>query len=240
MRLQKYLAGAGVASRRACEQMIKDGKVTVNGRTAVIGDVAEENDVVECNGQVIKPVVDKVYIMLNKPVGVVTTASDERGRKTVMDLIDTDYRVYPVGRLDINTSGLLLLTNDGDLANKLTHPRFQVDKTYKAIVRGEVTRDELEALKQGVVLEDGVTAPAKVKLVKYEDGNTYIEITIREGRNRQVRRMFEAVSHRVLGLRRIKIGGLTLKNMDKGEYRELTEQELEYLKRITSQGNTVD
>lgn len=239
MRLQKYLANAGVASRRACEVLIKDGEIKVNGKVAQIGEPVEPGDVVEYNGKTIEPVNELVYMMLFKPVGVITTSSDERGRKTVLDLIDAPCRVYPVGRLDLNTSGLLLLTNDGEMANRLTHPSFEVDKTYKAMVRGEVKREDIDALKQGVMLEDGMTSPAKVKLIKVEDGNSYVEISIREGRNRQVRRMFEAVNCKVVGLRRIKVGALSLKNMDKGDCRNLTDEEIGYLKEITGMGANV-
>ena len=233
MRLQKYLAGSGIASRRACEKLIENGEVTVNGRVAKIGESVEDGDVVEYKGKVITPVSEYIYLMLFKPVGIITTASDDRGRKTVIDLIDVKERVYPVGRLYVNTSGLLLLTNDGDLANKLMHPKFQVDKTYKAIVKGRIDDEKLKALENGMMLEDGVTAPAKVKLIKFDKENSYVEICIREGRNRQVRRMFEAVGHEVRGLRRIKVGNLSLKNMEKGQCRYLTKEEINYLKRIT-------
>lgn len=237
MRLQKYLASSGVASRRACERLIENGEITINGRVACLGEKVEKGDVVRYNGELIELVGDKVYIMLFKPVGVVTTASDERGRKTVLDLVDIPQRVYPVGRLDINTSGLLLLTNDGDLANRLTHPSFQVDKTYKAIVKGEVIERELEVLRNGIVLDDGMTAPAKARLSKFDGKNSYVEITIHEGRNRQVRRMFEAIGHQVRGLRRVKVGNLSLKDMEKGQYRHLTAEEVGYLKSLTEKRN---
>ncbi|MBQ9625485.1 MAG: rRNA pseudouridine synthase, partial [Clostridia bacterium] len=155
MRLQKYIAACGVCSRRAAEEMIKEGRVTVNGETASLGVSVCETDRVLIDGAEISLTVDKLYILLFKPVGVVTTAKDERGRKTVLDLLNIEERVYPVGRLDINTSGLLLLTNDGDLANRLTHPKFNVDKTYKAVVEGEITSAKLKELENGIVLEDG-------------------------------------------------------------------------------------
>lgn len=234
MRLQKYLANAGVASRRACEKLIENGEITINGNVAVIGDKVEDGDVVEYNGKVIDLPLEYIYLMLFKPVGVITTASDERGRKTVLDLIDIDERIYPVGRLDLNTSGLLLLTNDGELANRLTHPRFQVDKTYKAIVKGEITEDKLQQLRDGVMLEDGMTAPAKARVSKYDGENSYVEITIHEGKNRQVRRMFEAVGHQVRGLRRVKVGNLSIKDMERGQYRHLTQEEVSYLKNLTA------
>lgn len=234
MRLQKYLANAGVASRRACEKLIENGEITINGNVAVIGDKVEDGDVVEYNGKVIDLPSEYIYLMLFKPVGVITTASDERGRKTVLDLIDIDERIYPVGRLDLNTSGLLLLTNDGELANRLTHPRFQVDKTYKAIVKGEITEDKLQQLRDGVMLEDGMTAPAKARVSKYDGENSYVEITIHEGKNRQVRRMFEAVGHQVRGLRRVKVGNLSIKDMERGQYRHLTQEEVSYLKNLTA------
>lgn len=232
MRLQKYLANAGVASRRACEQYIKDGLVTINGVIAEVGVSVEEGDVVEYNGKVIKLEETKEYYLLFKPVGYITTSKDDRGRKTVLDLVETKTRVYPVGRLDVNTSGLLLLTNDGELANRLTHPSFEVEKTYNALIEGEIDEKALESLRNGVVLEDGLTRPAKVKLIKTEGRKSYVAIAIHEGKNRQVRRMFEAVGHRVLSLRRVKVGNISLKGMEKGQIRPLTDDEVAYLKRI--------
>lgn len=229
MRLQKYMASAGIASRRACETLIEEGSVTINGKTARLGDKVEAGDLVEYQGKQVLPEEKKVYYLLFKPVGYVTTAKDEQGRKTVLDLVDTPYRVYPVGRLDINTSGLLLLTNDGELANGLTHPRFEVDKTYQAVVDGVVTKEQIEQLTKGVELMDGKTAPALVNVLKQEDGITILQMTIHEGRNRQVRRMIEAVGHKVNNLRRIRLGKLTLHGLEKGDARELTEEEIAYL-----------
>lgn len=228
-RLQKYLAQAGIGSRRACEKLIEDGLIKVNGEVASIGDKVIASDVIEYNGKQVTSEEQKVYYMLFKPVGVVTTASDEKGRKNVVDMIDSPYRIYPVGRLDINTSGLLILTNDGKLANGLMHPSFEVEKTYKAVVDGDVSRRALQELSDGVMLDDGKTFPATAELIKNEDGKSLISIVIHEGRNRQVRRMIEAVGYRVLNLRRIKLGELDLKGLKKGEFRELTIEEIDYL-----------
>ncbi len=229
MKLQKYMASCGIASRRSCENLIREGKVTLNGETATVGVNYNEGDSVVVFGKQIFPEAIKEYILLFKPVGFITTAKDERGRQTVLDIIKSETRVYPVGRLDVNTSGLLLLTNDGDLANRLTHPRFQVSKTYKALLKGEVTQEAIQKLCDGVLLEDGMTSPARAKMIKFENGKSIVEITIKEGRNRQVRRMFEAVGYNVLNLRRTSLGKLTLGGMEKGQYRNLEQREIDYL-----------
>ena len=227
-RLQKILAQAGLGSRRACEELIAAGRVRVNGARASLGDRADpETDVIEVDGAAIGVRQGLVHYLLNKPTGVVTTADDPQGRPTVVDLVPADARVYPVGRLDADTEGLLLLTNDGELAHRLTHPSFGVDKEYLAEVEGTPSRGAVRRLREGVELEDGVTAPAKVSLV---DPHT-LRITIHEGRNRQVRRMCAAVGHPVRRLVRTRIGPLAERRLAPGEWRALTQAEVRALER---------
>ncbi|BCJ85785.1 pseudouridine synthase [Effusibacillus dendaii] len=232
-RLQKVLAQSGVASRRKCEELIVAGKVTVNGQvvTELGTKVDSTRDTIAVEG---KPIgkQQSVYILFNKPTGVVTTVSDPEGRKTVIDLVQVKERIFPVGRLDMNTSGLLLLTNDGQLANGLIHPCHEVDKTYRVVVHGSITDDSLKRLENGVLLEDGMTAPAKVKLLARSSKQSAFEITIHEGRNRQVRRMCEAVGHPVLKLKRVKFAFLTIGKVKTGEWRRLTAEEVDRLYRI--------
>ncbi|ASS77167.1 pseudouridine synthase [Tumebacillus algifaecis] len=233
-RLQKVLAQAGVASRRKCEEIITAGQVQVNGVvvTELGTKVNPHQDRIEVNGVPITSE-EKVYIMLNKPIGVVSTASDPQGRKTVVDVVGADQRVYPVGRLDLDTSGLLLMTNDGELANGMMHPRHEIDKTYRAWVRGNVNSEAAKQLASGVELEDGPTAPAKVKIVQVGNGETQIEITIHEGRNRQVRRMCEAIGHPVKSLHRVQVAFLKLGRLRYGEMRSLTPAEVDRLYAVT-------
>ncbi|AJS57997.1 pseudouridine synthase [Paenibacillus sp. IHBB 10380] len=229
-RLQKILAQAGIASRRKCEELIVAGKVEVNGETVTtLGTKADpDQDIITVAGKPIKNE-KKVYVVMNKPKGVITSASDPEGRKVVSDYLKGIHeRVYPVGRLDYDTEGLLLLTNDGEFANLLTHPKHHVPKTYMATVKGVPHGSELDKLKAGIMLEDGMTAPADVE---YKDIDTaknesVISITIHEGRNRQVRRMFEAISHPVIKLKRIAFGELLLHNLKRGLYRHLTKDEV--------------
>jgi len=225
MRLAKYLAHAGVASRRASEEIVAAGRVTVEGIkvTDPAFDVSD-GSLVRVDGRLLSGPETRVVYMLNKPLGVLSTASDTHGRPTVVELLGAgEARLYPVGRLDGQTTGLILLTNDGELANRLTHPRFEVPKTYRARVGGgPVTALALSALRDGVELEDGPTAPAEVR----ELGPQELEITIREGRNRQVRRMCEHVGHPVLELVRVSFGPLRLEGLETGEYRRLSEAEL--------------
>lgn len=227
MRLQKYMADAGVASRRKCEEYIGAGRVTVNGAIAEIGMSVEDGDQVLFDGKAIKPEEQKVVVLLYKPRGIVSTASDPQGRATVQDLVkDIPCRLYNVGRLDINSEGLLLMTNDGELSYRLTHPKFKAEKTYYAVADGRVTASEIARLVNGVELEDGMTAPAKVDNVRTTvHGDTSMQITIHEGRNRQIRRMLEAVGHRTLRLKRESFGPLNLGALAPGEYRILDEQE---------------
>ncbi len=232
MRLQKFMADCGVASRRKCEEFISEGKVTVNGSVAQIGTVIDPSaDVVEFNGTVLKPQAERIVIMLNKPKGVICSNFDPEGRKTTGDYFaNCPYRLYHIGRLDYDSEGLLLLTNDGDLANRIMHPRYMTEKTYYAVCDGELTKEQKNALERGVLLSDGMTAPSKVKFVKPVCGNrTSLQITVHEGRNRQVRRMLEAVGHKTLLLRRIKLGKLELGELRTGEWRYVTPKELSFI-----------
>jgi len=232
-RLQKILAQAGIASRRKCEELILSGAVEVNGEpVTTLGTKADPAvDVITVNGRPIRSE-KKIYVMLNKPKGVITSAKDPQGRKVVSDFLPgIKERVYPVGRLDYDTEGLLLLTNDGEFANLLTHPKHHVPKTYHATVKGVPHGSALEKLQQGVMLEDGITYPAEVEYhdVKMEANEATIRITIHEGRNRQVRRMFEAVGHKVIKLKRVRFGEISLEGLPRGKFRHLTEQEVKAL-----------
>ncbi|MBQ1821760.1 MAG: rRNA pseudouridine synthase [Clostridia bacterium] len=228
MRLQKYMADCGVASRRACEQIIEDGRVTVNGIPADLGASVEETDEVRLDGKRLRPQPERVVLMLYKPRGVVSTSSDEAGRKTVQEFVkELPYRLYNVGRLDLNSEGLLLLTNDGELANRLMHPRYGVNKTYRVVCDGTLSASEIATLTNGVQLEDGITAPAKVTNIRRSTtGGTAFSITIHEGRNRQIRRMLEAIGHRTLRLKREAYGNLKLGDLKPGEWRYLTPEEI--------------
>ena len=222
-RLQKVLARAGIASRRASEELIADGRVTVNGSVAVLGRrVDVDRDRVAIDGAPVPIRPGLVYYLLNKPAGVVTTASDPEGRPTVVDLVPAEPRVFPVGRLDFATEGLLLLTNDGELTQHLTHPRFGVAKEYVAVVEGRPSPAEVRRLREGVDLEDGRTAPARVNLLAPDT----LRLVIHEGRNRQVRRMCEAIGHPVLRLVRTRIGPLTDRRLAPGAWRPLTGAEV--------------
>lgn len=235
VRLQKYLANCGVASRRGSEEIIKAGRVSVNGE--VIKEmgvqVDEDRDVISVDGQEVRAQSKMIYIMLNKPAGYVTTVSDEKDRETVMDLVaDIPYRIYPVGRLDYDTEGLLLMTNDGDLTYKITHPKNNIEKTYVAEVTGNVTMDTLLKLRGGVVLDGVKTSPAQVEVIGATQYGTKLEVTIHEGRNRQVRKMFEATGCIVKRLKRTKEAGLILGHLPLGRWRKLTESEVNMLKKI--------
>ncbi len=232
-RLQKFLARAGVASRRKCEELITAGKVAVNGEVVreLGSKVDPDHDRITVDGQPVR-MEPHVYILLHKPRGVVTTAADPQGRKTVLDLIDLPQRIFPVGRLDMDTSGLLLLTNDGALANGLMHPKYEVDKLYRTEVEGYISDESIARLEAGVELEDGPTAPAKVRLLRRSKSKSLFEITIHEGRNRQVRRMCDQVGHPVLTLKRMKLAFLTLGETVPGQWRYLTDKEVDLLFRI--------
>src|SRR4051794_16659954 len=234
-RLQKVLARAGLGSRRVCEEFIADGRVTVNGEVAQLGRrVDPERDAVALDGVSVIVRDDLVYYLLNKPTGYVSTASDPEGRPTVVELVPESPRVFPVGRLDYDTEGLLLLTNDGDLTHLLTHPRFGVVKTYLAEVEGEPAPAAVRALREGVELDDGVTAPARVTVVQRRGDTAAVELGIHEGRNRQVRRMCEAVGHPVVRLVRTRIGPITDRSLKPGTWRPLTNDEVHALERAVA------
>jgi 23S rRNA pseudouridine2605 synthase len=221
VRLNAYLARAGVASRRRADELIKAGRVTVNGRRGELNDFVGRRDVVEVDGRRIAPQ-ELAYVCLHKPAGVVTTARDPRGRPTVVDLVEHPARLVPVGRLDADTTGALLLTNDGELAHRLAHPRYEVDKVYEVEVEGEPDADALRRLSEGVELEDGRTAPAQVRRL----GPSRIELTIHEGRKHQVKRMCDAVGHPVRRLHRSRYAGLDLSGLALGKWRELSDVEI--------------
>lgn len=231
-RLQKVLARAGVGSRRAVEEMIERGRIQVNGTTARLGQrVDPSKDEVKVDGSVVPLREDLVYFLLNKPVGVVSTADDPEGRPTVVEIIETDARVWPVGRLDIETEGAIIVTNDGDLTLRLTHPRYEVPRTYVAEVEGSLGPRAARALARGVELEDGLTAPAPVQILERGSHGSVIELVLREGRNRQARRMLEHVGHPVRRLVRTAIGPLKLGRLKQGTYRKLSPVEVQALYR---------
>jgi 23S rRNA pseudouridine2605 synthase len=221
VRLNAYLARAGVASRRKADELIKAGRVRVNGEPGQLNTFVGTRDRVEVDGEEVR-LQRLAYVLLHKPAGVVTTASDPQGRPTVVDLVEHEVRVVPVGRLDVETTGALLLTNDGELAHRLAHPKYEVEKVYEAEVEGDPSDEALRLLAEGVELEDGLTAPADARRL----GPSLLELSIHEGRNRQVRRMLEAVGHPVKTLHRSRYAGLTLGSLASGEWKELTEREL--------------
>ncbi len=234
-RIQKILSELGITSRRKAEQLILEGKITVNGRLATIGIKADpEKDYIKVDGKLVtgfKKDIKKVYLMFNKPKGVVTTLFDPEGRTTIKDFLKgVKYRVFPVGRLDYNTEGLLLLTNDGDFANAVMHPSKRIPKTYLVKVKGILEEEDLQKLRTGIKLEDGLTSPSRVKTIRKGEVNSWLEITIYEGKKRQIRRMFEKIGHPVLKLKRIKIDGLELGNLEPGAYRYLSDEEIRKIK----------
>jgi 23S rRNA pseudouridine2605 synthase len=225
VRLNAYLARAGVASRRSADELIKAGRVTVNGETGQLNTFVETRDRVEVDGERVR-LQPLAYVLLHKPAGTVTTARDPRGRRTVVDLVDHSARVVPVGRLDADTTGALLLTNDGDLAHQLAHPRYEVEKVYEAEVEGEPSEEALQRLRHGLELDDGRTAPAEARRL----GPTTVELSIHEGRKHQVKRMLAAVGHPVRRLHRSRYAGLTLERLEPGAWRELEPSEVEQLR----------
>ncbi len=235
-RINKYIADCGIASRRAADKLIEERRVKVNGKTIDTPglDINEENDTVTVDGVKIKPSTRFVYIMLNKPKGCLCTMKDDKGRKTIMDYIDIkNRRLFPVGRLDYDSEGLILLTNDGALTYRLTHPSHEIPKTYIAKISGEVQESDLATLRNGIVLDGIKTHTCKIKLLEVEEGDIYrFEVTIFEGRNRQIRRMFESIEKEVVFLKRIAIGDLKLGGLGRGAYRYLTEKEVVRLKKI--------
>lgn len=230
-RLQKVIAQSGITSRRKAEQLILDGKVKVNGKTIIeLGFKVNGNDEIEVNGEKINKE-DKVYYLLNKPRGIITSASDEKGRETVVDLIDEEKRIYPVGRLDYDTTGILLLTNDGELTNLLLHPKNEIDKVYIAKIKGIITPKDLMILKNGVVIDGFKTSKAKAKLKRFDKvtNTSVVELTIHEGKNHQVKKMFDVLGYEVLKLKREKIAFLNLNGLKSREYRKLNTKEVKTL-----------
>jgi 23S rRNA pseudouridine2605 synthase len=231
-RIHRALAQAGVASRRAAEVLVADGRITINDTVATTGQLVGPGDVIRVDGRIVSPEPLQVFV-LNKPAGVVSTARDPEGRQTVLDLLPRDVRLYPVGRLDIDTTGVLLITNDGELANRLMHPRGKVPKIYEALVDGRVSAETVRDLRRGVELEDGMSLPARVEIMeRLHPGGTWLRIEITEGRNRIVKRMCLAVGHRVQRLRRIRFAGIEVGGMRTGEFRAITQDELRQLRKI--------
>lgn len=234
IRLQKFISNCGYTSRRKAEELIKEGKVKVNNETIyTLGTkINADNDVVSINGKIIKNINNKIYIKLNKPTGYITTVKDQFNRPCVIDLINVKDRIYPIGRLDYNTNGLLLLTNDGNLTYKLTHPKYKVYKTYIAKISGEIKLKDIEKLRLGVDIGNYVTAPSKVKLLNSNNNKSIIEISIHEGKNRQIRRMFDSLGYKVLKLERISFGDIKLDNLKSGEWQHLSSWEISYINKI--------
>jgi len=234
VRLAKFLAEAGITSRRKAEQLIMDKRVAVNGQIVdqLAYNVIPDTDTIEVDGWQIS-IADKIYLMINKPVGVLSSVSDPYGRPTIIDLLtNLPQRIYPIGRLDMDTEGLLLLTNDGDFTNLMIHPRYEINKTYQAWVEGVVYKEAIKKLSEGVMLDDGITAPARVRCLKTDRHRTLLEIVIHEGRNRQVKRMCQAVGHPVISLKRTGFAFLELKDLAVGEYRFLDRQEVNKLRQL--------
>ncbi len=233
-RLQKILAAAGVASRRKCEELIKEGLVRVNRK--VIDELPafadSDTDIITVSGKRIQRA-EKVYFLLNKPKGVICTSSDPHGRKKAIDLVDSAMRIFCVGRLDADTTGALILTNDSDLANRLTHPKYELAKTYEVKIRGRIEGDSLEKLKKGVWLAEGRTGRAAVKVLKRTPAESLVQVTIRQGLNRQVRRTIAKLGHKVKALKRTRIGNITIKGLPPGRYKKLSKTQITYLKKIT-------
>ena len=234
IRLQKYLASCGIASRRKSEEMILQGKISVNGNkiTELGIKINPVKDIVEYNGKKVELENQKVYILLNKPIGYVTTVKDQFNRDSVLDLVKINKRLVPVGRLDMYTSGALILTNDGEFVYRVTHPKHEIEKTYNATIVGKVTKEEVEQLKKGVRIDDYITKPAKVKILKIDEqkNQSRLQITIHEGKNRQIRKMCETINHKVIALHRSKIGNIAVKDIPIGKWRYLTKKEIESMK----------
>lgn len=242
MRLQKFLSMSGVCSRRKSEELILEGKVKVNGKVVnELGVKVTSDDEVKVNGEIIKIQNKKLYVMLNKPVGYVTTLSDEKQRPTVTELLgDINERVYPVGRLDLNTEGLLILTNDGDFTYKVTHPKHKLDKTYHVLVTGKVKQDALKTLENGVIIDGKKTHKAKVDVIESTKGSALLSITIHEGRNRQVRKMCKQVGFNVLSLKRVSIASIELGNLPIGKWRHLNPNEVNKILNLANGGGKND
>lgn len=234
MRLNKFLSGAGIASRRKCDELIEQGKVYVNGKVVKeLGTIInEKKDKITFEGREVKLPTSFVYIKLNKPKGYACTASDEKGRKTIYDLVKCEERLFSVGRLDYDTEGLIILTNDGDFANKVIHPSYEIEKEYQVTIEGEIKESELAVLRKGVVVDGEKMPPARVKFIDEKNNTTRLSVVIHEGQNRQVRRMFEAIGKSIKLLKRVRIGGVKLGGLSRGEYKDLTIDELNLLVRV--------
>ena len=233
MRINKYIASSGVCSRRKADELIKQGKVKVNNKIVInLGDDITPNDKVEVLGNIISINQNLVYFLLNKPKGVICSASDEKGRKTVLDIVKTNERIYPIGRLDYDSEGLILLTNDGELSYKLTHPKMQISKTYVVKIKGDIKESELAVLRNGVKIENIKYNKCKIKVLSKDATNTKLEIVLTEGKNREIRKMFEFIGKEITLLKRTKIADLKLGSLDRGEYRPLKDFEIEYLKSL--------
>lgn len=234
-RLQKFMASCGVASRRSSEKLIEAGKVTVNGKiiTELGEKVDPDVDIVVVNGKKIKPETKNIYIVLNKPEGYLCTLKDTRGRKTVLDLTtEISERIFPIGRLDYDTSGLIIMTNDGSIYNKVIHPREKINKIYEACIKGTLARDEIDRFCGGIDIGGYITAPADIKIMSSNDETSQVEITIHEGKKRQIRKMCKLIGHPVITLKRVAIGKIVLSNLKKGKFRYLTENEISYIKNL--------
>jgi 23S rRNA pseudouridine2605 synthase len=233
-RLQKYMAACGVASRRKCEEIITQGRVKVNG--VIIDELGYkvdlEKDEILVDNKKIKREERKVYIALNKPEGYVCTVKDEKGRKTILDIVKVEERIYPIGRLDYDTSGLILLTNDGDIYNKIIHPREEKNKIYIALIEGVPSNDEINKFENGIDIEGYITAPAKFEVLKVYNRSTEVKIIIHEGKNRQIRRMCEHIGHPVISLKRVQVGNIKLKDLPKGKWRFLDEEEIKHIRNM--------
>ena len=230
-RIQKIIAESGYCSRRKAEEYIKDGKVKINNELAQLGQKANYNDYIEVNGVSINNKQDKVYYLLNKPRGIITSTTDDKGRKTVIDLINDNRRIYPVGRLDYDTTGLIIVTNDGELANLLMHPKNKIDKTYIAKIEGIITKQDVTRLTKGVMIDGKKTSKCKAKIIRIDkkNNNSIVEIIIHEGKNHQVKKMFKTIGYNVIKLKREKIAFLTLGGLKSGEYRLLSLHEVKKL-----------
>lgn len=231
-RLQKILAKRGLTSRRKAEDLIREGRVTVNGKVAVIGEKADpERDAIKVDGRRLSAAPEKIYVLFYKPKNAVTTVTDPESRTTVMDLIDLEKpRLFPVGRLDYDAEGLILLTNDGEFCHKITHPSNEIQRTYLVKIKGKPEKEEIVRLSRGIRLEEGMTAPCAVKIIRETEGNTWMEMVLHEGRNRQVKRMWEKIGYPVLKLKRVEFGGLKLGKLQPGRYRFLHPNEVKKLK----------
>ncbi|MBQ6560703.1 MAG: rRNA pseudouridine synthase [Erysipelotrichaceae bacterium] len=239
-RLQKIIADSGICSRRKAEELIRQGKVIVNGKTVTeLGFKADPNDEIEVDGQLLRRE-EKVVFLLNKPKNVISSVSDDRGRTTVLDLVESPYRLYPIGRLDYGSSGLLLLTNDGELMKEIIHPRYEIDKTYKVVINGLISKEEIEKLEAGVMIDGRMTAPCTVKLLHRNENkkNSELEMVIHEGRNRQIRKMMESIGYEVTKLHRTREACIELGDLRAGEYRQLKPHEIKKLKAYLNRRNS--